>query len=165
MKTLFTALRATLFGTGFIFFWRWIALTLRDRYDARCPIAFPAWTPAVGIGVMAAGGSLAFACVAMFVARGQGTPAPFDPPRKFVAAGPYKFVRNPMYVGGFTTLVGFGLHEKSPAILLFTVPFLLFAHLFVVTYEEPHLRAKFGETYDGYCRSVRRWLPGLFPVA
>ena len=108
---------------------------------------------------MVVGGVIAFTCIATFVTRGEGTPAPFDPPRKFVAAGPYRYVRNPMYVGGFIVLLGFGLIERSPAILLFTLPWLLLAHLFVILYEEPHLRSTFGETYEEYCRTVRRWLP------
>jgi protein-S-isoprenylcysteine O-methyltransferase Ste14 len=158
MKTLFIALRAAIFGTGFIFLWGWVALSLRDRYDSTL-VALPGWTRAIGIALMAAGGTLAFACVATFVTRGEGTPAPFDPPRKFVAAGPYRFVRNPMYIGGFIVLLGFGLYEQSAAILLFTLPWLLAAHLFVLLYEEPHLRATFGTPYDAYCHSVRRWLP------
>ncbi len=94
--------------------------------------------------------------MATFVTRGEGTPAPFDPPRKFVA---------PMYMGGFIVLFGFGLYEQSPAILLFTLPWLLFAHLFVILYEEPHLRVTFGAPYEAYCRSVRRWLPRRSPAA
>jgi protein-S-isoprenylcysteine O-methyltransferase Ste14 len=159
MKTLFIALRAAIFGTGFIFLWGWVALSLRRNYDTALGSPLPGWAVPVGIAVMAAGGTLAFACVATFVTRGEGTPAPFDPPRKFVAVGPYRFVRNPMYIGGFIVLLGFGLYEKSPAILLFTLPWLLAAHLFVLLYEEPHLRATFGTPYDAYCHSVRRWLP------
>jgi protein-S-isoprenylcysteine O-methyltransferase Ste14 len=113
----------------------------------------------LGIAMMVAGGVVAFACVATFVTRGEGTPAPFDPPRKFVAAGPYQFVRNPMYIGGFTVLLGFGLYQQSPTILAFTLPWLLCAHLFVILYEEPRLRATFGTPYEAYCHSVRRWLP------
>jgi protein-S-isoprenylcysteine O-methyltransferase Ste14 len=161
MKTLFIALRAAIFATGFIFLWGWAALSLHDRYDATLGFAFSNWTPAVGIMLMVAGGILALACVATFVTCGEGTPAPFDPPRKFVAAGPYKFMRNPMYVGGFIVLIGFGLYEQSPAILLFTLPWLLLAHLFVIVYEEPHLRHTFGTAYDAYCRSVHRWLPAV----
>jgi protein-S-isoprenylcysteine O-methyltransferase Ste14 len=56
-------------------------------------------------------------------------------------------------------LAGFGLYEQSPAILLFALPWLLLAHLFVILYEEPHLRVTFGTPYEAYCRSVRRWLP------
>jgi protein-S-isoprenylcysteine O-methyltransferase Ste14 len=163
MKTLFIALRAIIFSTGFIFLWGWIALILHRRYDPNLAFTFSAWTPALGIAAMTVGGTLAFACIATFVIRGQGTPAPIDPPRKFVADGPYRLVRNPMYIGGFLVLAGFGLYELSPAILLFALPWLLLAHLFVVLYEEPHLRATFGAPYEAYCRSVRRWLPRRLP--
>ena len=159
MKTLFIALRAAMFATGFILLWGWVALGLHNRYDTSLGFALAGWTRVLGVALMAAGGILAFACVATFVIRGEGTPAPMDPPRKFVAAGPYQFVRNPMYIGGFIVLFGFGLYEQSPTILLFTLPWLLLAHLFVILYEEPHLRATFGAPYDAYCRSVRRWLP------
>jgi len=162
MKTLFITLRSAIFGTGFIFLWGWVALSLR-RYDFTLGIALSDWTRALGMALMVVGGTLAFACVATFVTRGEGTPAPFDPPRKFVVAGPYRFVRNPMYIGGFVVLLGFGLYEQSAAILLFTLPWLLLAHLFVILYEEPHLHATFGALYDAYCRSVRRWLPAAPP--
>ncbi len=88
MKTLFIALRAAIFGIGFIFLWGWVALSLHRRYDSTLGFELSGWTRALGIALMAAGGTLAFACVATFVTRGEGTPAPFDPPRKFVAAGP-----------------------------------------------------------------------------
>jgi protein-S-isoprenylcysteine O-methyltransferase Ste14 len=161
MRTLFTALRAVIFGAGFILLWGWIALGLHLNYDTDLGFELPAWTRTFSIVLVVVGGVLALACVTTFVTRGEGTPAPFDPPRKFVAVGPYKFVRNPMYIGGFTMLFGFGLYERSPAILLFALPWLLLAHLFVILYEEPHLRATFGATYDFYCRSVPRWLPRL----
>ena len=159
MKTFFIAVRAAIFGTGFIFLWGWVALSLHHRYDITLGIALSDWTRTLGIVLMAFGGTLAFACVTTFVTSGEGTPAPFDPPRKFVAAGPYRFVRNPMYIGAFIVLFGFGLYEQSVAILLFTLPWLLCAHIFVIIYEEPHLRSTFGAPYDAYCHSVCRWLP------
>src|SRR5258708_5991099 len=165
MKTLFIALRAAIFGTGFVLLWGWVALGLHHSYDATLGFALSGWTRALGIALMAAGGTLAFACVATFVTRGEGTPAPFDPPRKFVAAGPYQFVRNPMYTGGFIVLFCFGLYERSPTFLLSALPCLLLPHLFVTLYEEPHLRATFGTPSAAYCRSVRRWLPRRFPAA
>jgi protein-S-isoprenylcysteine O-methyltransferase Ste14 len=159
MKTLFIAIRATFFATAFAVLWAWVGFGLRNRYDPGLHFAFPDWAPAVGIALLVVGGFIALTCVATFVTCGEGTPAPFDPPRKFVASGPYRYVRNPMYFGAFLVLLGFGLVERSPAILLFTLPWLLLAHLFVILYEEPHLRDTFGETYDEYCRTVRRWLP------
>ncbi len=161
MKTLFIALRSAVFSTGFVFGWGWVAWIVHLRYDSTLGFALPGWTRAPGIVLLVAGGILALACITTFFIRGEGTPAPFDPPRKFVAVGPYKFVRNPMYIGGFTLLLGFGLYEQSAAILVFAVPWLVLAHLFVIFYEEPRLRATFGPPYDAYCRSVRRWLPQL----
>jgi len=79
--------------------------------------------------------------------RGEGTPAPFDTPRKFVATGPYQFVRNPMYEEVLTVLFGFGLYEQSRH-SAFHSAVLLLVHLFVILYEEPHLRATFSTTYE-----------------
>src|SRR5260370_30237372 len=111
MKTLFNALRAAIFSAGFIFLWGWVALGLHHRYDATVGFELAGWTRVLGVAVMAAGGILAFTCIATFVTRGEGTPAPFDPPRKFVAAGPYRFVRNPMYIGGFFLFFCFSVFE------------------------------------------------------
>src|SRR5260370_42333207 len=112
MKTLFIALRAAIFATGFVLLWGWVALGVHHRYDPTLGSALPGWTRALGIAVMLAGGTVALACVATFVVRGEGTPAPMDPPRKFVAVGPYKFVRNPMYIGGFIVLAWFRVHQQ-----------------------------------------------------
>jgi hypothetical protein len=71
-----------------------------------------------------------------------------------VAAGPYQFVRNPIYIDGFLVLAGFGLYERSPAILFFALPWSLLAQLFVILYEEPHLHKTFRAPYDACCRSA-----------
>jgi hypothetical protein len=65
---------------------------IHRRHDTRLGFAFP-----MGIALIAAGRTLGSACIATFVSRGEGTPAPMDPPRKFVAAGPYRFARNSVY--------------------------------------------------------------------
>jgi protein-S-isoprenylcysteine O-methyltransferase Ste14 len=119
MKTIFVALRAAAVSTGFILLWGWIARSLHLRYDPALGFTLPEWTRALGIAFLVAGGALALACVTTFVARGEGTPAPFDPPRKFVAAGPYKFERNPMYIGGYIALFGYlrlGASLAAPAV-------------------------------------------------
>lgn len=108
---------------------------------------------------MIAGAALVLTCVGFFVLRGRGTPAPFDPPKNFVAAGPYKYVRNPMYVGGLSLLVGFGLWQQSVSILLFALLLALIVHLFVVLFEEPGLERRFSASYINYKQSVNRWLP------
>ncbi len=158
MKTFFVAVRAVLYGVGFVLLWGWAASGVR-RYDARLGIGIsPSWRP-VGMLLIVAGGVLVVACVASFVFRGQGTPAPFDPPRAFVPSGPYRYVRNPMYIGAALLLAGYGLWERSPAVAMFTLAFLLIFHLFVVLVEEPGLESRFGESYLAYKRKVHRWLP------
>ena len=105
----------------------------------------------------AAGGALALWCILTFALVGKGTPAPFDPPRRLVVRGPYRFVRNPMYLGAALVLAGAALYYESAALAAYTAAFLLITHAFVRLYEEPTLRASFGAEYDEYCRRVRRW--------
>jgi protein-S-isoprenylcysteine O-methyltransferase Ste14 len=127
--------------------------------DARSPFAIPLWARPLGWALVVAGTVLVLWCIATFVARGRGTPAPFDPPREFVAAGPYRYVRNPMYIGGFGVLLGGGLTVRSPSIVGLAFLFLLLVHLLVLLYEEPALTSRFGEPYLHYKSSVHRWLP------
>ncbi len=138
--------------------WVWIALGIRT-YDQYLPILLPVWTGIPGIILVSVGGSLVLLCLSMFVIRGNGTGAPFDPPREFVAFGPYRYVRNPMYIGGWVMFVGFGLYEQSISILLFSLIWLLLIHLFVLFVEEPGLKKRFGDSYREYKSSVNRWIP------
>jgi protein-S-isoprenylcysteine O-methyltransferase Ste14 len=119
---------------------------------------------AVGAALAAAGGALAVWCVVTFALAGKGTPAPFDPPRRLVARGPYRFLRNPMYLGADAALLGAALVYRSLALAAYAAGFLLVVHLFVLWYEEPTLRAAFGEDYDAYCRDVHRWFPRWRPT-
>jgi protein-S-isoprenylcysteine O-methyltransferase Ste14 len=112
-----------------------------------------------GAFVGASGAALALWCIATFIVVGRGTPAPFDPPRNLVIVGPYRWVRNPMYVGAALALAGAALFYESWALLGYCAAFLVITHLFVVAYEEPVLRATFRDTYVRYCERVRRWLP------
>lgn len=107
----------------------------------------------------AAGAALALWCILTFALIGRGTPAPFDPPRRLVTQGPYRIVRNPMYIGAGLALGGAALFYQALALLGYVVLFLLLTHLFVVFYEEPTLRRSFGQQYDAYCEQVRRWWP------
>lgn len=113
-----------------------------------------------GAIVAAAGLGLALWCVLTFAIVGKGTPAPFDPPRNLVVSGPYRMVRNPMYIGAALVLLGASLYYGSTGLWLFTAGFLLAVHLFILFYEEPTLRRIFGDEYEAYTRRVRRYWPG-----
>lgn len=158
MSTLANAIRAAFYGSIFLLFWGWLALQTR-ALDPTLGGRLGGWARTAGVALLTLGAALALACAGLFVARGRGTPAPFDPPRAFVAAGPYRWVRNPMYVGGLTALLGFGLWHRSPSMALFTGLVWGAAHLFVVRVEEPGLARRFGEGYEAYRRRVNRWLP------
>ena len=98
-------------------------------------------------------------CLRDFAVVGRGTPAPFDPPQQLVATGLYRRVRKPMYLGALLLLAGEAILLESPVLLRYAAAFFLVTHLFVVLYEEPALRRKFGESYDRYRATVPRWLP------
>lgn len=112
-----------------------------------------------GLGVGAVGAAIALWCVLAFAFVGRGTPAPFDAPRRLVVHGPYRIVRNPMYIGAGLALTGAALFYQALSLFVFTGLFWVATHLFVIGYEEPVLRRKFGEEYEAYSRHVRRWRP------
>jgi protein-S-isoprenylcysteine O-methyltransferase Ste14 len=114
-----------------------------------------------GVVLAAVGGALALWCVFSFATLGRGTPAPFDPPRRLVVRGPYRYVRNPMYIGAALALLGAALVYRSAALAAYAVGFLLVLHAFVLWYEEPTLRRLFGGEYEAYTRQVRRWWPRM----
>jgi len=116
---------------------------------------------AQGVGAVAVivGAALAVWCIAAFVSVGRGTPAPFDPPRRLVVRGPYRYLRNPMYLGATLALGGAAVFYESGALAAYTAGFALLMHAFVVLYEEPARAATFGPDYADYCRRVGRWYP------
>ena len=158
MTLLLLALRAAFFAACFFFLWAWLALSVRG-YDPRLGGLLPGWLPVVGWALVAIGAPLVLTCLTLFVLRGGGTAAPIEPPRELVVSGPYRRVRNPMYLGGLALLLGFAMILRSPTVVLLAVGFILLCHLFVLVYEEPTLERSFGESYLAYKRSVPRWLP------
>jgi protein-S-isoprenylcysteine O-methyltransferase Ste14 len=98
-------------------------------------------------------------CAWDFATKGRGTPAPFDPPKELVARGLYAYVRNPMYVGVMSILLGEALLCAARTLLWYAAAVFVGFNLFVLLYEEPTLRHKFGAAYERYCAAVPRWLP------
>jgi len=98
-------------------------------------------------------------CAGAFTFIGKGTPAPIDAPKVLVKEGPYRWVRNPMYLAVLSVVMGQAILFRS--FLLAGYALLLWAtfHLFVVFVEEPSLRSQFGKSYETYLRMVPRWLP------
>jgi protein-S-isoprenylcysteine O-methyltransferase Ste14 len=97
-------------------------------------------------------------CAWDFTVKGFGTPAPIDAPKVLVVKGLYRFTRNPMYVGVAAMIAGQGIYFGSAATGIYFCVVVLFFNLFVLLYEEPVLRRKFGAQYDAYRLSVPRWI-------
>lgn len=112
-----------------------------------------------GMVIGSVGGIVALWCILTFASRGGGTPAPFDPPRQLVMGGPYRFVRNPMYIGAALALNGAALLYGSWALVGYSGAFLLVTHALILGFEEPALRRTFGQEYEAYCGRVKRWWP------
>lgn len=110
--------------------------------------------------LLAVGGAIYFRCVWDFARIGRGTPAPVDAPKVLVVRGLYQYVRNPIYLGVLLIVLGWTVSFASFGVLVYGVCLALGFHLFVIFVEEPSLRRRFGESYEHYCRAVRRWVPG-----
>jgi protein-S-isoprenylcysteine O-methyltransferase Ste14 len=115
----------------------------------------------IGVGLTVLGAALYFWTAWDFTFAGKGTPAPIAPPKVLVLRQLYQVNRNPMYTGVLLVLLGEAMFFMSLALLAYNIFVWLSFHLFVVYYEEPNLRKKFGVSYEEYCRAVPRWIPGL----
>ncbi len=98
-------------------------------------------------------------CAGAFTFIGKGTPAPIDAPKVLVVEGPYRWVRNPMYIAVFSVVIGEALLFRSFLLVGYALLVAVVVHLFVVFVEEPSLRRQFGASYETYLRTVSRWLP------
>jgi protein-S-isoprenylcysteine O-methyltransferase Ste14 len=117
----------------------------------------------LGVLFVGAGVVLLGACILEFARSGRGTLAPLDPPRELVVQGLYRFVRNPMYLSVAMILIGECLLTRTLSLLEFTAAWFVAVNLFVLGYEEPTLRRRFGDSYEQYLRQVGRWIPSLPP--
>jgi protein-S-isoprenylcysteine O-methyltransferase Ste14 len=117
------------------------------------PVVWPA-VVLIGIGV-----ALYLWCLWLFATVGRGTPGPWDPTERVVATGPYRWVRNPMYLAVFLVVIGEALLFVSVPLLVYFGIVALVVQLFVVGYEEPTLTQSFGDEYSAYRRRVPRWIP------
>lgn len=158
LSSLWLAVRSLLWALVFPGFfagyvpWRFFGLR-RLRFD---------WThPAHVLGLLcvALGAALLAACIFEFARSGKGTLSPLDAPRQLVVRGLYRYVRNPMYLSVTTIVLGEVLWSRSWALAIYWVIYFAAVNLFVIGYEEPNLRQRFGASYEAYTQQVGRWLP------
>jgi len=129
----------------------WAALHLRPL-DGVVGLGLPEWLKPAGMALLLVGGAVVLLCGGML-----STPGII--PTKFVVVGPFRYVRNPMSLGGVTMMLGLALFCRSISILLFSAVLFLVLHGIVVLWEEPFLEKRYGDSYLQYKHSVNRWLP------
>jgi protein-S-isoprenylcysteine O-methyltransferase Ste14 len=147
------AVGAAFFALWFWLLPRWLGFNVETAGTARWR-----WLAAVP---SALGFAVALRCVWDFGWTGRGTPAPVAPPQRLVAIGCYRYVRNPMYLGFALGWLGLWIvfGHPDPVLIAVVAAVAIGVHVFVVSYEEPILRKKFGAEYEEYCRNVNRWWP------
>ena len=145
----------TLLVPGFVV--GWVPLRWFERHPAWPEVwRWPQYAAVVLAGL---GGAAFLSCQWLFAVRGQGTPAPIDPPKKFVRRGLYKWVRNPMYLAVFAVVGAEALFLPSWHIAVYLVLLMCLIHVWVLLYEEEALRRNFGAMYEDYKREVPMWIP------
>ncbi|MFL5578156.1 MAG: methyltransferase family protein [Gemmatimonadaceae bacterium] len=135
--------------------------------DAELPLAGALHAPpavargahVLGALLFLAGGALFLWCVVLFARVGQGTLAPWDPTRRLVVAGPYRYVRNPMISAVAVVLAGEALLHRSPRLAAWLALFVALNQVYFLLVEEPGLERRFGAAYLRYRRAVPRWVP------
>jgi protein-S-isoprenylcysteine O-methyltransferase Ste14 len=123
------------------------------------PADLPAGWPGSMLGALVFALALALAAWAIVTITRAGSNVPTNrPTTTIVESGPYRFTRNPIYLGMFLGLVGLAIAFDNLWLLLMLVPFALVIRYGVVAREEAYLKRKFGDLYRGYRLRVRRWL-------
>ena len=124
----------------------------------------PHWAAVVlAIVLLGISGGIAVWTARLFVRLGEGTIAPWHPPKKLVVAGPYRYVRNPMIVSVILFLIAEALLLSSWSVAVWAVVFMAINTLYFPLSEERRLEAKFGEDYRLYKANVPRWFPRMRP--
>jgi protein-S-isoprenylcysteine O-methyltransferase Ste14 len=112
--------------------------------------------------LVAAVGVLAHTVI-RFAVEGLGTPFPAAPTENLVVGGPYRYVRNPMYLAVIATILGQAAILGSASLLVYAAILWVTVASFVRFYEEPTLSSRYGEQYVAYRRAVRGWWPRATP--
>jgi protein-S-isoprenylcysteine O-methyltransferase Ste14 len=101
-------------------------------------------------------------CLWNFIFDAKGSSFSGDQ-KHLIVKGLYRYVRNPMCISGYLIVFGQALFFQSLDLLLYLSFWIVWFEIEVIFLEEPSLKKRFGETYEQYRKSVRRWIPRLTP--
>lgn len=138
------------------------------------PYAFTRWQPGtpwpvvvrvIGVGLIAVGGTVVAWAFTQFAAEGAGVPIPGEPnARRLTVGGPYRYVRNPLYVASVVAISGQALLLSRPVLLIYAAAFLAITLFLVHWIEDPALARRFGQQFEDYRNQVPGWWPRLPPA-
>jgi len=117
----------------------------------------------IGMLLLCSGLLLAYRTVTLFMRFGKGTPAPWNPPKRLMVCGPYRYVRNPMIISVLLVLTAEVLLFRSWPLAGWLLIFFLANAIYFPLVEERGLENRFGEEYLQYKHHVPRWLPRTTP--
>jgi protein-S-isoprenylcysteine O-methyltransferase Ste14 len=133
----------------------WLGL----RADVLWPFALPDEAVYAGWPLMAVGALLILAAEATFLKVGHATGATGDAPSRLVTGGPFRRLRNPIYLGAGILFFGLAFLRRSPTLLMAALAMAPAMGAYVAWFEEPRLERRFGEEYRRYREAVPRWIP------
>jgi protein-S-isoprenylcysteine O-methyltransferase Ste14 len=109
------------------------------------------------------GGVLLVYSTRLFAKHGRGgSPLPFDPPKKLVTVGIYKYIRNPMFTASALIWIGEFLFFGSILLFVYALGWIVFNHIHLIIQDEKWLERRYGKEYIDYKKSTPRYLPKLF---
>ncbi len=131
------------------------------RWHVEAPLLGTSSSRVVGVLLIAAGLPVLLDSFTRFALNGLGTPAPILPARHLVVTGLYRYSRNPMYIAVVSLILGQGLFFGTVLVVEYGIAVWVAFYLFVLIYEEPTLRKRYGPEYKEFCANVPRWIPHL----
>jgi len=117
----------------------------------------------LGAVLIACGLAVLVHAFARFARQGLGTPSPAAPAQRLVVSGPYRFVRNPIYVATAAVIAGEALLLRQPILLIAAAVYVVALGTLNRVYEEPRLLNRHGRAYETYRAAVPGWVPRLTP--
>lgn len=138
----------------------WVSQNTRFAAEASEPWQIAFW---VGLCALVLGLILMIWTISLFARLARGTLAPWEPTKRLVVRGPYRYVRNPMITGVLFILLGEALLFQSWPIAGWMVFFFMTNALYFPLVEEKDLERRFGAEYVLYRKNVPRWIPQLRP--
>jgi protein-S-isoprenylcysteine O-methyltransferase Ste14 len=152
-------------GLVFLFLIPELFFALRPGAGWKPLIAMPSWLRQICLQAVFLLAVPGISAVLEFAERGDGTPIPYDPPKRLVTSGIYRYVANPMQLFCALTMLAWAALLQSGWMALGAAVSLIYSAGIAEWDEAQDLRRRFGEPWVMYRSEVRNWLPGWRPYA